>query len=173
MSTLRTLCVTLICFGAAVLHVARSDWDVDGVTVALIVIGAAPWLGAFIEEISTPAGGVKLREQVDKLEKTVDRVQETQEKTLALNALTHLRNLQAGLETGSPQDKFVLDEKWYLGETVAQWDRSGSTETTGVREQVRKVPLRYAREPEHVAELQDDVRTAIDAVEVWMKAQQR
>ena len=48
--------VTIVAGGLALLHVAKPSLKVDSVTVALVVIGALPWLYRFVQSVELPGG---------------------------------------------------------------------------------------------------------------------
>ena len=51
--------LSLLALGAAVVHALFPEIVVDGVTVALLAIAVAPWLGVFFKSLELP-GGVKI-----------------------------------------------------------------------------------------------------------------
>ena len=65
--------LSLLALGAAVVHALFPEIVVDGVTVALLAIAVAPWLGVFFKSLELP-GGLKI--QYHDLKQVEDRARE-------------------------------------------------------------------------------------------------
>jgi hypothetical protein len=106
---------TLIPAGAVVLlvlHMLRPDWEIDAVSIGLLVVAALPWLPAFVESLELP-GGVKLElraleQRVQEQGRTIEDQQQIINELVVFSMAQHLaRHLGELYDRATSQGEYL------------------------------------------------------------------
>lgn len=132
--------LTLSAIAVAAVHVVKPDVRIDAVTVVLLVVAAAPWLGDLFDSIELP-GGAKFQ-----YAQLVHRIEASEEHAVRIGRALDgtSRTVRAALvaaggsDTGQPSTASAADT---VGRLAAEYARVRETQASGAARTYRMVRI--------------------------------